>query len=58
MLNGRALVIVNNIDAKPEKFMVCRIFQNKLWYYGSWDNEDQANEIAKMLDGIVVERMD
>ena len=52
------LVEVKNVSPNAERFIVARPSQNELWYWGSWKSEDQAKEIAKMVDGIVVERME
>lgn len=53
------LVEVNNIPDETEEFIVARFSQEtrSLWFYGSWDNEPQAEEIAKFVDGIVVRRI-
>ena len=52
-------VIVNNTPVETKDYIVARFdaHTRQLWYWGSWDNEPQANEIAKMVDGIVVRRM-
>lgn len=52
------LVEIKNMSPNAEKFIVARVSQNELWYWGSWKNKDQAKEIAKIVDGIVVERLD
>lgn len=51
-------VKVNNVSPNAEQFIVARPVGTELWYWGSWKHEDQAKEIAKMIDGIVVERID
>lgn len=54
------LVEVNNVPDDCEEFIVAR-FEPKareLWFWGSWDDEAQAKEIAKMCDGLVVRRTD
>ena len=54
------LVEVNNVPDDCEKFIVARFDpkERELWFWGSWDNEAQAKEIAKMRDGLVVRRAD
>lgn len=51
-------VEVNNVPEKTHEYIVARfdVHTNSLWYWGSWDNEPQAKEISKMVDGIVVRR--
>ena len=53
-------VKVNNVPDETEEFIVARLSQETraLWYYGSWNNEPQAEEIAKFVDGIVLRRID
>ena len=55
---GAFLVAVNNTPESTEKYVLARCVSNELWYYGSWESEAQAREIAKMIDGVVVERID
>lgn len=52
-------VVVNNVPEDTLEYVVARWSKDTsgLWYWGSWDNEAQANEIAKMIDGIVVRRV-
>ena len=49
-------VMVNNVSENAKRYIVARWSKDtsSLWYYGSWDNEAQANEIAKLVDGVVV----
>lgn len=49
-------VEVLNAIKNCEKYIVARVDQGHLWYYGSWDDEDKAYEVAVELDGVVVER--
>lgn len=53
-------VKVENAPEECKKWVVARFdaHTNKLWWWGSWDSKEQAGEIAKMIDGVVVERMD
>lgn len=52
-------VIVNNVPNDTEKYIVARYSEetNVLWYWGSWDNKDDAAECAKNVNGIVVRRV-
>ena len=53
-------VKVENAPKECEKWIVARfdVYTNKLWWWGSWDSEERAREIAKTIDGVVLERMD
>lgn len=52
-------VAVNNVPADALEYIVARWSAEtaSLWYWGSWDNKPQAEEIAKFLDGVVVRRI-
>lgn len=51
--------VVNNCPEDTLECVVARIDETtmELWYWGSYDNYPQAQEIAKFLGGIVVRRM-
>lgn len=53
-------VKINNMFGDPEfPYMVVRRDEQtaELWWYGSYDTEDRANEVAvKIRDGIVLKR--
>ena len=55
MANGR--VHVNNVPAYAEKYKywVCRTDTNQLWFYGAWDNFDDALKVAREVHGVVIE---
>ena len=48
-------VTVNNLPMSYEKFVVARVVDNELWYWGSWENEADAQSVATAIDGVVVE---
>lgn len=52
-------VEVNNVPNDCYEWIVARWSpaSHDLWFWGSWTNELQAREIAKMIDGIVVRRI-
>lgn len=52
-------VVVNNCPKDCLKYIVARWSNDSgLWFWGSWDNEKQANEVAKTIGGIVVRRIE
>lgn len=52
-------VEVNNIPNETSRFVVARFVTNELWYWGSWDNLEEAKRVAEELEnGIVVERVE
>ena len=45
-------VFVRNTPAGPcERYVVARVVEGELWYWGSWSNMNEAYDVAKMLGG-------
>lgn len=44
-------------DEGTKEWIIARVCQNELWYYANYDSKEQAMEIAKLVDGIVVRRV-
>lgn len=53
------IVEINNLPEETEDWVVARYSPQTrdLWYWGSWDNEAQAREVAKLIDGVVVRKV-
>lgn len=51
-------VKVNNTPNDVEKYVVARVSSAELWYWGSWNKLEDAEEAARNTDGIVVRRND
>jgi len=53
-------VEVMNTPEIVEKYVVARFDENtnQLWFYGSWNDEIKAKDVAIEIDGIVVRRVD
>lgn len=51
---------MNNVPKDSKEWIVARWspVSHDLWFSGSWTNELQAREIAKMIDGVVVRRVE
>lgn len=54
MRDQECKVIVHNVPEHAEGYIVARVSNGSLWYWGSWDNEDDAEEFARNVDGVVV----
>jgi hypothetical protein len=50
---------VNNVPDDALDYIVARWSKetSSLWFWGSWETKEQANEISKLVDGIVVKRV-
>lgn len=50
-------VKVNNVTEGEEKFVVARVSGGELWYWGRFDTEQKAKEVAGEICGIVLEEI-
>lgn len=49
-------VNINNLDADHERFVVCRLVDCQLWYWGSWSDPLEAERVARTFEnGVVVD---
>ena len=48
---------INNMPFHDlDKYIVARVIETELWYYGTYNNEDMAYRVAEEIgNGIVVE---
>ena len=44
---------INNVPASAKAYVVARRIDGDLWYWGSWDDRDTANEVALQVGGEV-----
>lgn len=53
-------VEVMNTPEIVEKYVVARFDENtnQLWFYGSWNDEIKAKDVAIEINGIVIRRID
>lgn len=50
-------VKMNNPPLQAERFIVARVSNGELWYWGSWSDKSDAEKAATQFEnGIVVER--
>ena len=40
--------------AENHNFIVSRLVENNLWFYGAYDEIEKAREVAEEIDGLVV----
>ena len=36
-------------------YIVASVCDSNLWFYGAWDDEDKAYEVAEVIGGVVIE---
>lgn len=50
---------VNNLPSYPlERYTVFRLFECGLWFYGTYETEDRADEVARELGNALVVEME
>lgn len=49
-------VEVMNVPKDHDKYIVARLNEGKLWYWGSWEDNQSADLAAREISGIVVEK--
>lgn len=48
-------ITINNLPDYPlRRYTVCRICDNAIWFYGTYDKEDIADTVTKHLDNAFV----
>lgn len=50
-------LIVKNLPeyAIHHTYIVASVCDSNLWFYGTWDDEDKAYEVAEVIGGVVIE---
>ena len=49
---------INNMPANTRRFIVARRVNGALWFWGSWDDRNTANEVAMEIGGITFDSED
>lgn len=52
IMNLNELII--NLPNTYKKYIVVRVEDGKMWYWGSWDSLDIAEDNVKIIDGILL----
>ena len=49
-------LIIKNLPAYAiyHNYIVTSVCNSNLWFYGAWDDEDKAYEVAEMIGGVVI----
>lgn len=50
-----AEIKVNNPPKKYRKYIVVRLVDSSLWYYATYDTEEEASNVAREVDGFIAE---
>ena len=50
MSNSEVKAIVFNTPEDVDKYIVAKAVCGELWYWGSWDNKNDAFRVAKQFD--------
>ena len=47
-------VVINNLSNNLERYVVARVVSGNLWYWGSWNKKEDAEEVALTFDNAIV----
>lgn len=48
---------VINVNRVSCKYVVARLVDGQFWFWGQWDDEDEARKVAEQFEnGVVLER--
>lgn len=50
-------VKINNADKDCKRYVVARESEGILWFWGSWDDKEEAQNAANEVKGILCERI-
>ena len=51
-----AKVVIKNMSKVTEGFIVARLVDGELWYYGVYETQERAEEVAQALgNGVVIQ---
>lgn len=51
-----AIVEIKNLPTYYSKYVVARLVDCELWYWQSWEDKTDAENSAKEVNGVVIER--
>lgn len=52
----RVKVVIYNMPPSAEDFVVARLVNTELWYYGSYETQERAEVVAEQLgNGVVLD---
>lgn len=57
MRDQECKVTVHNVPEHAEKYIVARVSEGSLWYWGSWEKKEDAEESARNVEGVVVRKV-
>lgn len=54
-MNSKNMIVkVNNVTEGSSKNVVVRVVDGECWYYGRYETQEKADDVAKEIDGLVV----
>lgn len=56
MMDCKATITVHNVDEDCGEYIVARICDRELWFWGTYDTAEDAERTAEEIDGIVLMR--
>lgn len=57
-MGKQCLAEVNNLPDEIEKYVVARVCDGELWFWGTWDDKDEAERAVNDVEnGILLRRI-
>lgn len=57
-MGKQCLAEVNNLPDEIDKYVVARVCDGELWFWGTWDDKDEAENVVNDVEnGIVLRRI-
>ena len=57
-MGKQCLAEVNNLPDDIEKYVVAKVFDGEMWFWGTYDDKNRAEKAVHDVDGVILERMD
>lgn len=45
---------INNAPMNLKAYTVCRVFEEELWFWGTYEEKEQACKVAKEIGGVII----
>lgn len=57
-MGKQCLAEVNNLPDEIDKYVIARVCDGELWFWGTWDDKDEAENVVNDVEnGIVLRRI-
>lgn len=57
-MGKQCLAEVNNLPDEIDKYVVAKVCDGEMWFWGTYDDKSRAEKAVRDVDGVILERMD